>query len=69
MPFSSALILTADVRGHLYIASFWVAIGAYTHGFHRTTTSKERVFKELSSPGHSKRTQTQETDISVKEAY
>lgn len=47
-----------------------VASGAYTRGSHRIVTSGERVLKYLPPlPWPSKRQQTQELSLSVKEAY
>ena len=50
---------------HLALA----ASGAYTCGSHRTVANRERVLKQLPRPGHSKKQQTKELSLSVKEAY
>lgn len=46
-----------------------IASRGYAPGTSRTITMGERVLKWLLPPGHSKRKQTQEISLSVKEAY
>lgn len=38
-------------------------------GSHRTVINRERILRQLPPPGHRKRQQTQEFNLSVKEAY
>ena len=53
---------------HLHCLAL-VASRACIHRSHRTVTNGKRAFEQLSSPGHSKKQQTQELNLYVKEAY
>ena len=61
VPSSSTPIFVAAAksRGHL----------AYAREFKRAVINRERVLKWLLPPGHSKKKQSEELSLSVKEAY
>jgi len=62
-----ALIFVPAARGHLSIMWLWEEI--FTYKSHRTVTTGERVLKQLPPPRYSKRQQTQEHSLSVKEDH